>query len=77
MVIRLRAVPLHAAQAEVFRAEKAILDFGFAVDSVDFGCRNGTFIDVTVTGREKSPVEKYAEERQRRIRLEEQLGEGK
>lgn len=76
IVIELHNVNLAQCQAEIVRAEKFIKDFGLEVDDVDFGCRNGTFVNITVTGREKRFAEKYFEERERRLELEQRLKEG-
>lgn len=77
IVIELHHVDLADSQAEIVRAEKFIKDFGLEVEDVDFGCRNGTFINITVTGREKRFAEKYFDERQKRLELEQKLREAK
>ena len=75
IVVRLHHVELSESQAAIVRAEKLIRDFGLEVDDVDYGCRNGTFINITVTGREKRWADKYFDERQKRLELEKQLKE--
>lgn len=73
IVIEMHHVDLSDSQAEIVRAEKLIKDFGLEVEDVEYGARNGTFINITVTGREKRFAEKYFDERQKRLELEKRL----
>lgn len=75
IVVKLHNVKLSESEAELIRAEKLIKDFGLEVDEVKYGFRNGTFISITVTGREKRFSEKYVEEREKRLELERRLRE--
>lgn len=75
IVVKLHHVNLSESQAAIVRAEKLIKDFGLEVEDVEYGARNGTFINITVTGREKSFADKFFEERQKRLELEKQLKE--
>lgn len=77
IVIELRRVDLCRSQDEVVRAEKFIKDFGLEVEDVEFGCRNGTAIDITVTGRKKRRIELYMDEMRRRLALEAELEKAK
>lgn len=75
VVVRLHHVDLSESQAAIVRAEKLIKDFGLEVEDVEYGARNGTFINITVTGREKRFAEKYFDEREKRLQLERKLRE--